>query len=223
MINSNNLIIITTSLPNNEISMKRKNNLINKFSNFKIIFNEGIIDKTRKFYQTLKNALETFKNTNSEFAIICDDDFSPIDNFLDELNKTVQLLPSNWRCLHLCPGYLWGRKFRDKSKIGSLNPEYNMDKIPFHESGRFYKSCDSNKYFRNKFWLGGPIAFLVNKNSINSLLNDYVAQYNINKFNNDVILTKILNNDDFICREPILGFEEEQGGSSSSVKICTIL
>jgi|688.fasta_scaffold407598_3 hypothetical protein len=221
MINSNNLIIITTSLPNNEISMKRKNNLINKFSNFKIIFNEGIIDKTRKFYQTLKNALETFKNTNSEFAIICDDDFSPIDNFLDELNKTVQLLPSNWRCLHLCPGYLWGRKFRDKTKIGSLNAEYNMDKIPFHESGRFYKSCDSNKYFRNKFWLGGPIAFLVNKNSINSLLNDYVAQYQKNKFNNDVILTKILNNDDFICREPILGFEEEQGGAS--VKICTIL
>jgi len=221
MINCDNLKIITTTLPNNEISKKRQDNLISKFSNFDIIFNQGIIDKSRRFHQTLKNALETFKNTNSEFAIICDDDFSPIDNFLNELNKTVQLLPSNWRCLHLCPGYLWGRKFRDKSKIGSLNVEYNMNNIPFHKSGRFYNGCDSNRYFRNKHWLGGPISLLVNKSTIDSLLNDYVSQYQKNKFNNDVILTKILTKNDFICREPMLGFEDEQGGAS--VKICNIL
>jgi hypothetical protein len=221
MLNYDNLKIITTTLPNNEISKKRRDNLINKFSKFDIILNQGIIDKTRRFYQTFKNALETFKNTDSEFAIICDDDFSPIDNFIDELNKTVELLPKYWRCLHLCPGYLWGRKFRDKSKIGSLNPEFNMDRIPFHESGRFYMDCDSNKYFRNKYWLGGPIALLVNKSTIDSLLNDYVAQYQKNKFNNDVILTKILTKNDFICREPMLGFEDEQGGAS--VKTCTIL
>jgi hypothetical protein len=223
MINSNNLIIITTTLPNNTISKKRRDNLINKFSphGINIIFNEGIIDKTRKFFKTLKNALETFKKTDNEFAIICDDDFSPIDNFLKELNQTVELLPINWRCLHLCPGYLWGRKFRNKSKISSLNPEYNMSNISFHESGRFYNKCDSNRYFRNKYWLGGPISFLVNKNNIDSLLNDYVAQYHKNKFNNDVILTKILTNDDFICREPMLGFEDEQGGAS--VKMCIII
>jgi hypothetical protein len=96
-----------------------------------------------------------------------------------------------------------------------------MSNISFHESGRFYNKCDSNRYFRNKYWLGGPISFLVNKNNIDSLLNDYVAQYHKNKFNNDVILTKILTNDDFICREPMLGFEDEQGGAS--VKMCIIL
>jgi hypothetical protein len=96
-----------------------------------------------------------------------------------------------------------------------------MNNIPFHKSGRFYNECDSNMYFRNKHWLGGPIALLVNKSTIDSLLNDYVAQYQKTKFNNDVILTKILTKNDFICREPMLGFEDEQGGAS--VKICNIL
>jgi hypothetical protein len=214
MINSNNLIIITTSLPNNKISKKRKKNLINKFSNFKIIFNEGIIDKTRHFYQTLKNALETFKNTNSEFAIICDDDFSPIDNFLDELNKTVELLPSNWRCLHLCPGYLWGRKFRDKSKIGSLNPEYNMDKIPFHESGRFYVNCNGNLNASREMWLGGPIAFLIKKEDSTEFLKEFTERFKKIKEPNDVILTKMLTKKDFICRSPQLGYEKEEGGTT---------
>jgi hypothetical protein len=38
-------------------------------------------------------------------------------------------------------------------------------------------------------------------------------QYNINKCNNDVILTQILKENDYVCREPMLGYEDEQGGS----------
>ena len=34
------------------------------------------------------------------------------------------------------------------------------------------------------------------------------------KNNNDVILTQILNNNDYICRQPMLGYENEEGGST---------
>jgi hypothetical protein len=220
MIHNNNTILITTTIPRNIISETRRNNIVNNFSkwNIPILFNHGIIDKTVPshtiMFTIIKNALESFKKYNSEYAIICDDDFFPIENFLEELNKTIELLPNNWRCLHLCPGYLWGRWFRDKTKISMLNPEYNMENISFDKSGRFYINCDNNLYFSKKFWLGGPIAMLVNKTNIESLLNDFILQYNKQKNNNDVILTQILNNNDYICRQPMLGYENEEGGST---------
>jgi hypothetical protein len=220
MIHTNNTIIITTTLANNAVSEKRRNNIVNNFGdyNIPIIFNYGIqnsgIQHHLIMFTIIRKAFDLFKKTTHEYAIICDDDFYPISNFLEELNKTIYLLPENWRCLHLCPGYLWGRKFRDIEKIGKLNPEYNMDDIPFHSSGRFYMNCDSTTYFDKNFWLGGPIAMVVNKKNIDSLLNEFILQYNINKCNNDVILTQILKENDYVCREPMLGYEDEQGGST---------
>jgi hypothetical protein len=220
MLDSSNTIVITTTLPNNSTSEKRRNNLFRRFFEWKIpiLFNHGIIDKMVSshniMFNIIKNAFETYKKINYEYAIICDDDFFPIDNFLEELNWTLDLLPENWRCLHLCPGYLWGRQFRDKSKIGMLNSEYDLYNIPFHDSGRFYINCDSKIYANNHFWLGGPIAMVVNKNNIDSLLNNFILQYNNYNCNNDVVLTKILNENDYICRQPMLGFEEEEGGTT---------
>lgn len=219
MLKNTNTLIITTTLPNNTISEKRRNNLVNNFSkmNIPLIFND-YIKKTKPMhqisYEMIVNNLNLFKNTSFEYAIICDDDFSPIDNFLEELNKTLELLPNDWRCIHLCPGYLWGRKYRDHTKIGLLNPEHDMNNIPFHESGRFYLNCDYKTYVRKSFWLGGPIAFVINRNNVDSLLNDFINKYNMYKENNDVILTAILNQNDFVCRHPLLGFENEEGGTT---------
>jgi hypothetical protein len=214
-----NIIIITTTIPNKSISEKRRNNLVNNFSkwNTPLLFNEYIKKQKPKIqitYEMIVSNLNIFSKTNFEYGIICDDDFYPIDNFFEELNKTVKLLPPNWRCLHLCPGYLWGRESRDKKKIGVLNPEYDMSEFPFHESGRFYINCDGELYFNKKFWLGGPIAMLVNKNNVESLLNDFILTYKKYKYVNDVILTKILNKNDYVCREPMLGYEEEEGGTT---------
>ena len=219
MLNDKNTIVITTTLPNNLTSEKRKNNLLNNFGkwNIQVLFNEGIIDKTvpnhNVMFNIIKNAFETFRKSNYDYGIICDDDYFPIDNFLEEVNKTLSLLRPNWRCLHLCPGYLWGRKFRDKSQIGRLNPEYNMNNIPYHHTGRFYLNCIGQIYLKKNFFLGGPIAMVINRNNFESLLNDFVSQYDRFKFPNDVILSKILTMNDYICREPQLGFEEEEGGS----------
>ena len=217
--NTNNIVIITTTIPRNTISEKRRNNLVNNFSqwNIPLIFNDYVKKHNSIHeisYEMVVNSLNFFKNTSFEYAIICDDDFIPIENFLEELDITVKLLPTNWRCLHLCPGYLWGRRFRDTTKISKLNPEYNMANIPFDKSGRFYINCNSKIYFDKKFWLGGPVAFLVNKNNVDSILNDFILEYTNLKENNDVILTKILNNNDYICREPMLGFEKEEGGTT---------
>ena len=154
---NHNLLIIPTTMPNNLISESRRNNIINNFSkyNIPVMFNYGIkqqpdIDNRDITFHTIKSSIELYKKTNFEYAIICDDDFFPIDNFLEELNKTIELLPDNWRCLHLCPGYLWGRKFKDSSKIGCLNPEYDMKGIDFDSSGRFYINCNNRTYFKKK-------------------------------------------------------------------------
>jgi hypothetical protein len=219
MLNNSNLIIITTTLSHNPISEKRRANLINEFSkyNISVILTHGINKNTDTqaniFFKIFKNSMEMFKKTTFDYAIICDDDFYPIDNFLEELNKTVALLPDNWECLHLCPGYAWGRRFRDTSKISYLNPEHNMNGIDYHESGRFYINCNPSTYFNRRFWLGGPDAILLNNYSINKYMNNFINQYNIQNDPCDVIFVKILNDNSYVCRQPQLGYEKEEGGT----------
>lgn len=214
------LICITTTISKNEISIKRRNNIVKKFSTFNIpvILNHGLVKQSVNHDVSsaiITNSLNIFMKTTYKYAIICDDDFDPIDTFLEDLKKTIDLLPSDWRCLHLCPGYLWGRKYRDKSKIGHLNPEYPMKDIPFDPSGRFY-FANKHVYTRRKFWVGGPVAFVVNNAS--SLLTDFTNKYKECPRAADVLLTQILNEHDYICREPLLGHEDEQGGSTLKLR-----
>jgi len=219
MLNNSNLIIITTTLSNNSISEKRRANLINNFSkyNISVIFNHGIKKDTDTYtnilFRIYKNSMEMYKKTTFDYVIICDDDFYPISNFLEELNKTVALLPDNWECLHLCPGYAWGRLFRDSSKISYLNPESNMNGIDYHTSGRFYINCNPFIYVKRSFWMGGPIAILLNKNSVDKYMNSFTNQYNKVNDPNDVVFTKILNMNSYVCRQPQLGYEKEEGGT----------
>ena len=73
---------------------------------------------------------------------------------------------------------------------------------------------DRETYVRKEFWLGGPMAFLVNKQTIDSLLADFKESFAQEPTLNDVILTKILTSDDYICRLPLLGYEAEEGGAT---------
>jgi len=215
MLNNSNLIIITTTLSNSSTTEKRRTNLINEFSkyNISIIFNHGVLKDTftNKSFRVSKNSMEMFRKTTFDYAIICDDDFFPIDNFLEELNKTVSLLPDNWECLHLCPGYAWGRRFKDTSKISYLNPEHNMNGIDYHESGRVYINCNASTYVNRHFWLGGPIAILLKQCIVDKYMNNFINQYNYQNDPNDVVLTKILNNNSYVCRQPQLGYEKDEG------------
>ncbi len=222
-ITSKNTVLVTTSLfdNNNSISAKRREHLKNIMSkyNIPIFFANGIKIKNKQNYlyilsYILQQRFVNFKKTNLDYGIICDDDFHPHSNFLEELNKTVSLLPAGWRSLHLCPGYLWGRKFRRCIEPGNLDPENNIDELEYDTSGRFFINCNGIKWSKKEIWLGGPIAILVNKNNVDSLLNDFINYYNKSPQPNDVILTKILTNNDYVCRSPQLGYENEQGNST---------
>ena len=214
-VNKNNCEVITTTL-SNKVSKLRKENIINNFTKyeFNINFIEGIKydnwGKNEQYESTL-NMLIRFEKSNYEYGIICQDDFFPIDNFLQELNNTIQLLPKNWECLHLSPGFLWGRKYRDKLKIGDLNPEFNINIMESHGSGRFFINCKAEEYYKKNMWLGGPIAILINKQSINKIIKTYKENFD----HDDRTLVRILNNNTFICRQPQLGYEEECGKTSN--------
>lgn len=218
MINKDNLIAISTTIFNNNVSNRRRNTLINNFNkhNIRIILNNGLtkFDKIHRCFNNNLKRLLVFKESNYDYGLICDDDFFPIDNFIYELNKTVALLPNDWNCLHLCPGFLWGRASRDKSKIGHLNPDSSINELSFHESGRFFNNCNNKLYYSIKCWLGGPEAFIIKKEGIDKFIMLFTEYFRRNRQITDVIMTCMLNDRTFICREPQLGYEEENGGST---------
>ena len=212
------LILITTTIPS-EISDRRLSNLVQNFNKYKIplIIHHGNQqkDKIEILYENMLAMISLFKRTNYEFGIICDNDFFPIDSFVVELEATVAALPIGWRTLHFCPGFLWGRNGRIPSVPGELKPSWPIDSLKADTSNRFFiVGSDREIYVDKEFWLGAPLAFLVNKQTINSLLEDFMASFLLEPTLNDVILTKILTSNDYICRSPLLGYEAEEGGAT---------
>jgi len=211
------LILITTTIPS-AISERRISNLVQNFSQYGIplIIHHGNQNKEKIeiLYENMLAMITLFKRTNYEFAIICDNDFFPIDNFVNNLEATVDALPPGWRTLHCCPGFLWGRNGRAPCVPGVLKPSWPIDSLTVDPCGRFFVVEDRDTYIQKEFWLGGPMAFLVNKQTIDSLLADFKASFLLEPTLNDVILTKILTSNDYICRLPLLGYEAEEGGAT---------
>lgn len=236
MINNKNCVLITTTIYDNIVSDKRRENL--KHNSTKHGLNMYLIKGTKEKYWTdkelnkksqtiqMKTALNSYKITlrmllklkdiECEYGIICQDDFYPIDNFFEELNKTVDKLPVNWEILHLCPFWAWGKEYKDVSKIGKYNPCQYVDntKLDSDISNRFFKNCEARNYLNNKLWLGGPLAFLIKKDSLEKLINRYKPNNNNLLLADDVMMTYLLNNNTYICKNPQLGYEEECGGST---------
>ena len=225
IINNKNCELFVTSLYYNKTSALRQRNIVNtvKKDKLQINFIEGIVFKRwskENSFNLLLNLLKEFEKSEVEYGLICQDDFYPIDNFLSELNKTVELLPEDWECLHLCPGAFWGRRYRDKKIIGHFNPEthikkyieHGANKFEVHESNRFFINCKPNIYRQNRVWLGGPIAMLINKKYIEKFIGNYTDK----KFfdHEDRILVNILNDRTFICKQPQLGYEEPCNGTT---------
>ena len=235
MINNKNCIIITTNVNESIVGKKRQENLKNNclkhnFNMFVIkgkklenwthsnLNKESKLKQMKSAYNSYKitlNMLNKFKEFNSDYGIICQDDFYPIEDFWNELNLTVSLLPKNWEILHLCPFWAWGKEFKDYKKIGQYNPmRYVKDNLlECHSSNRYFKNCNKNVYFKNNLWLGGPLAFLIKKESINKLIERYKPNKDNYLLSDDVMMTYLLDENTFICKNPQLGYEEECGGS----------
>ena len=210
-----NLCVYFSSL-DNEISASRRHNLIKELNNIGVDFHndKGVTTGSnveRMFYHLLRK-MERFKHSSYVYGLICDDDFLPCNDFWEKLNTTMMYVKPRFRCLHLCPGCLWGRQFRDKNKIGHLNRETDLFGIKHDEY--VFGEIDKSVWVEKNMWLGGPVAFIVNKESIESLIHEYTSFWIEHKVPNDVILLKIINNNDYVCREPQLGYENEQGGST---------
>jgi len=226
-ITSENLVLITTTLAGNEISERRRKMMVDTMSEFRIpvFFDHGVTDVgaslIEKQYRIMKSRMEQFmKMPGFEYAVLCDDDFHCHPDFLVELNQTVSVLPPDWRCLHLCPGCLWGRSiFFEKEnwktfQVGELRPEGGFEclrELEVDSTSRYFKG--SLLWNGRCMWLGGPIAVLVRRETIASLWEDYTRLYVRENNPNDVILTNILGNRDFVCRSPLLGYEDEMGGT----------
>jgi hypothetical protein len=225
-----NLVVVTTTMAENEISERRRKMMVDTMSAFRIpvFFDHGVTEiggsLIDKQYRIMKSRMEQFmKMPGFEYAVLCDDDFHCGVDFLVELNRTVSALPPDWRCLHLCPGCLWGRSiFFDKEmwktfQVGDLRPEGGfkcLDELEVDASGRYFKGCGSGLWNGKFLWLGGPIAVLVRRGeSIASLWEDFTRLYVRENNPNDVILTNILKDCDFVCRSPLLGYEDEMGGT----------
>ena len=230
-ITAENLVVVTTTMAENEIAERRRKMMVDTMSAFRIpiFFDHGVTDAAgasliEKQYRIMKSRMEQFmKMPGFEYAVLCDDDFHCSVDFLEELNRTVSVLPPDWRCLHLCPGFLWGRSiFREKGKgedfrVGELVPERGMgilNGLEVDVSGRYFKGCGSGLWNGKYLWLGGPIAVLVRRGEfIASLWEDFTQLYVRENNPNDVILTNILKHCDYVCRSPLLGYEDELGGT----------
>ena len=232
IINKNNIIIIGFTIYKDPISIKRVHNLKKRIEEDKIplyIFHNV---KTRYNLENRlsciisTNIIKTilmFHKTNFDYCIICENDFYPTNNFLNKLNETVKLLPNNWRSLHLCPGFLWGRgKYNysnnknKKINIDKPDPEINLKNFSIDKSNRFIYNLNPKLLLNNNAWLGGPIAILLNKKNHSHIhfLKQYIYLFNKKNDPGDVILSKMITNKDFICYNPQLGKEEECGGTT---------
>jgi hypothetical protein len=219
IINNKNCELFVTKLSYNKTSALRQRNLTNRIKNDDITINyiEGIVfdrwSKKNSFTLLLK-LLEEFEKSDVEYGIICQDDFYPVDNFLSELNKTVELLPEDWECLHLCPGFCWGRRFRNKRQLGLFNPSRPERIVNFesHKSDRFFINCNPSEWYNAHIWLGGPVAMLLNRKTLKGFIEKYKDIKNFD--HEDRILVRILNNKSFVCKQPQLGYEEQCEGTS---------
>ena len=223
-ITGENTIVVTTTMARNETAERRRKMMIDTMAPFglAVCFQQGVVGDNMIHVQhhIMKQRMETFgKMGGFEYGILCDDDFHCHSRLLEELNRTVALLPADWRCLHLCPGCLWGRGvFRGEGKWaefheGALYPEGGMEGLDMDSTGRVFVNCGSGLWNGKHMWLGGPIAVLVRRKTVGDLWEEYTRLYERENNPNDVILTNILSHRDFVCRSPQLGFEDEKGGS----------
>lgn len=208
------LVVATSSAT--EISRKRQENLRKQAKEHRLQLTEVSYfteDDARQvgisvaLHNNFMKILEIASKTNAKFVIVAEDDVQFCSNFRYELKQTIDDLPKEWRTLHLCPGYYWGRSKGEPAHTYRLNPEEYVH--PHDEAMRM-----SERVFRcpvhGNAW-GGPIAILLTPSRAADL-------HSILKLSNGTIyddeFMRIVGDDfDFVARDPQLCYENQQGGS----------
>ena len=94
-----------------------------------------------------------------------EDDAKLHPNFIDEVSETWNSLPKSATLLHMCPGFAWGRKFRNETMHFHVNPEKNVE-YPKVLS-RYWNDWPCKHGFCAT---GSPVAFMVESRHVPLLI-----------------------------------------------------
>lgn len=147
-------------------------------------------------------------NHTGQFVLISQDDVHFHRQFIAELTCTLAELPASWRSLHLCPGYLWGKKHAlfPYPEAGGMRPE---GPVPQSNYSRIFPRIPPS------IALGGPLAFVIRCSRVQDMvtaIKDNLLRSNL-RHPDDVTLQRISAKDDYVARNPQLCVEWAQGGS----------
>lgn len=160
--------------------------------------------KSQEIARNTIQALNTCAKSNFRLCIIMEDDAKLHPNFIDEASDTWNDLPPSARLLHMCPGFAWGRKYRNESLHFHANPEQHIG-YPDVLS-RYWKRWPCRTGFCAT---GGPVAFMVQADHIPLFLRSI-------KYPKDSELASRHLKSHYVAMEPQLCYEWSGIGYESS-------
>lgn len=149
---------------------------------------------------------------DDSLVLISQDDAQLCGQFLPELRSLLDEAPEGWRTLHLCPGYMWGRVTnkarldRDLPSPVPADPDWIVP-VDKRVGSRFSTLFEPA-------WVGGPVAFLIRKRDIESLLLQLRSTNPTTP--DDMSLVHKATPNDYMLRKDLLCHEREQGGAQNT-------
>lgn len=219
------IVWITESGVSDKISERRHNNLLKQEKSLAPHVSLHIIPQIKarsKKHATkrlllikLKKARELTDDPNT-LIMITQDDVQFCKEFIPQLGKSLRELPSDWRLLHLCAGYLYGRG-RGKDNRSKLDAEL-PNVVPLDPEGAIPADKRVGRFCRMfaPAWPGGPVAFILRQRNISDILESIRRMAPGEGIPDDVTLFKIAGDGDYMQMSPVLCHEREQGDTSWS-------
>jgi hypothetical protein len=146
-------------------------------------------------------------------VLLTQDDVHLCGDILPELRLSLAELPADWRTLHLCAGYLWGRSF-EKSRLDATLPSTVPERPEWFVPQRGRRGQRLINLFAPA-WPGGPLAMVIRRKDIPSLLHDLEEKTAL-ETPDDLSLQIVARPQDFLQRGVLLCHEREQGASQNT-------
>ena len=145
--------------------------------------------------------------------LITQDDVQLCGEVLPELHQSLSELPEDWRSLHLCAGYLWGRS-SERQMLDATLPGVVPERSEWVVPRRGRRGHRLINLFAPA-WPGGPLAMVIRRKDAPSLLRDLNEKTSLD-VPDDVSLQAVATPQDFLQRGVLLCHEREQGASQNT-------
>ena len=98
---------------------------------------------------------------------------------------------------------------------GNLKPEGPINNLESSNCDRYFIIGENKDlWIQKKIWLGGPLAFILKKKYLEEYHNNFKDFWSKVPTYDDKIILNIATKNDYVCKNPLLGIENEQGNSS---------